>query len=108
MEEEMAVETLNICIGKTCIVGWIVGLAYQNWFALRPSHAPLWVDALLMSIGTFIAFIVIGGGIALLARGVTQSVTGRWDGSADFYCWGVFMGPIVTFFVASQTLRLIG
>ena len=103
----MNIDTVKAKAAKATIFGWFVGLAYYNWFAHQPPHVPFWGHLLLGFVGMFVASIVIGGGLALVAALLTRMTTGRLDGSSDFFAWGVFIGPVLAFFAAAPALLFV-
>jgi hypothetical protein len=103
----MSVDAVNASAAKACILGWFIGLAYYNWFAHQPPHVALWLHFVLAFVGMFAASILIGGALALLAGVLTKRTTGSWDGSPDFFAWGVFIGPVLAFFAAGYALQVM-
>ena len=102
------IDRVNSYAAKSAIAGWFIGLAYYNWFASNPPHAALWGHLLLVTVGMFTASFVIGGGVSLLAALVTKRVTGRRDSSPEFFAWGAFISPVLTFFAADHVLQCVG
>ncbi|MCW5729986.1 MAG: hypothetical protein KIT20_04455 [Alphaproteobacteria bacterium] len=103
----MDIDRVNTIASKWTILGWFAGLAYFNWFASDGTSLSWWTHALLIIVGMFAASIIIGGGIALLFAGVTKALTGRPDGSIDFFAWGAFISPIFAFFAAKYVLAFV-
>jgi hypothetical protein len=100
------INVINTYAAKHTIVGWFVGLAYYNWFASAPYHAPFWALVVLVVGGMFAAAIIIGGGMALLAALLTRAVTGHAEGSPDFFAWAAFISPVLAFFAAKYALQV--
>jgi len=90
------------------IAGWFAGLTHYNWFSSTAVHLPLWQHILLVVVGMFAASIVIGGGMALLAGGLTKVITGRSDGSVQAFAWAAFISPVLAFFAAKYVLQFMG
>lgn len=90
------------------ITGWFAGLAYYNWFSSTAVPLPIWQHALLIIVGMFAAAIVIGGGMALLAGGLSKVITGRSDGSINSFAWAAFISPVLAFFAAKYVLQFLG
>lgn len=104
----MTVDQINGKASGMVIFGWFVGLAYYNWFARTPISVPLWAHVVLIVVGMFASSIIIGGGLSLLAAGVTKAATGRADGSPHAFSWAAFVGMVVAFFAAGYSLELLG
>jgi len=101
----MNIDLVNTYAARHTIIGWFVGLAYFNWFAHQPPTVPLWGHLLLIIVGMFAASIIIGGGMALVAAGVTRLVKGQSDASPDLFAWGAFISPVLAFFAAGYALE---
>lgn len=101
------IELINTYAAKWTIGGWFIGLAYYNWFTSSPIHVPLLGHVLLVTIGMFAASIVIGGGMALLAAGVTRLAVGRADGSPHGFAWAAFISPVIAFFATKFALQIV-
>ncbi|RVP57114.1 hypothetical protein CN071_27830 [Sinorhizobium meliloti] len=101
----MNIDNINGKAAKMTIIGWFAGLAYYNWFSSTPIDVPLWAHAVLGVVGMFAAAIVIGGGMALLAGGITKLATGRVDGSPHAFSWAAFISPVLAFFAAKWALQ---
>ena len=103
----MNVETVNTYAAKWTVAGWYIGLAYYNWFASNPPHVALWAHIVLATVGMFLASVVIGGGMSLVAAAVTKLVYGKSDASPDFFSWAAFISPVLAFFAAKHALLLL-
>ncbi|MBB3063958.1 hypothetical protein [Limibacillus halophilus] len=102
----MDIERINSSSAGLAIIGWFAGLSYYNWLASDPTSMPIWAHAVLVIGGMFFASIVIGGGLALLAAGLTRALTGKMDGSSDVFSSMAFVSPVVAFFAAKYGLGL--
>lgn len=96
----LSVEQINTKAAKFTIFGWLVGLAYFNWFSSAAAHVSLVGHAILVIVGMFAASIIIGMGIALIMGLVTKAATGSTVGSPHGYAWGAFVSPVIAFFAA--------
>ena len=103
----MNIDLINSYAAKFTIFGWFVGLAYFNWFSGSPIHIPLWGHLVLITVGMFAASIIIGGGLALVAAGVTKVATGSAEGSPHAFSWAAFISLVVAFFAAKYGLLLL-
>jgi hypothetical protein len=106
MTEEHEIQIINTYAAKWTIAGWFIGLAYYNWLATNPDHVVWWAHVILVVGGMFAASIIIGGGMSLLAAFITRLVTGRTDGSRDFFGWSAFISPVLAFFAAKYALKV--
>jgi len=102
----LSVEAINTYASKMTIGGWLIGLAYYNWFAPNPEHVSWFGHAALIVGGMFVASIVIGGGMAMLMGLITKLATGDWEGSSHAFAWGAFISPVLAFFAAKYALKL--
>lgn len=101
----MTVERVNTLASRMVLFGWFTGLAYYNWFTDNPIHVPLWAHAILVVVGMFAASIIIGGGLAFIAAGITKILTGRGDGDPIAYSWAAFLSIPIAFVAAKYALR---
>ncbi|NEK54591.1 hypothetical protein GUK36_35105 [Rhizobium leguminosarum] len=83
-------------------------MAYHNWFSSTVGHLPMWQHALLIVVGMVATAIIIGGGMALFAAGLTKVITGRTDGSINAFAWAAFISPVLAFFAAKYSLQALG
>ncbi|UDL90191.1 hypothetical protein LGH82_01990 [Mesorhizobium sp. PAMC28654] len=102
----MTVDQINGKASGMVIFGWFVGLAYYNWFSRSPISVPIWAHIVLIVVGMFAASIIIGGGLALIAAGITKAVTGSAQGSPHAFSWAAFIGLILAFFPAGYALEM--
>ena len=100
----MRIEDVNSYASYWTMLGWFLGLVYFNWFSDLAFHVPLWAHVTLGIAGMFAASIIIGGGLALLARGVTKLFFGKAEARTDIYAWAAFISPVLAFFAASYAL----
>lgn len=100
------VERINTYSASMTIIGWLAGLAYYNWLSSDPISVPLWAHVVLIVGGMFFASIVIGGGLAMLAAGLTKIVAGGAEGSPHAFSWAAFVGAVMAFFAAGYGLSL--
>jgi large-conductance mechanosensitive channel len=103
----LSVEQINTKASKFTIAGWFAGLAYFNWFSSTAVHVSWVGHAILVIVGMFAASIIIGMGVALIMGLITKIATGRTDGSPHVYAWGAFISPVIAFFAAEPTIRLV-
>lgn len=104
----MNVDSVNGKAAKMTIAGWFAGLAYYSWFSSTAVHLPIWQHAFLIIVGMFAAAIIIGGGMALLASGLTKVITGRADGSINAFAWAALISPVLAFLAAKYVLQYLG
>lgn len=100
----IAVERVNEIASKNTTIGWFAGLA---WFRYSNGAQDIsyfeW--AILIVIGMFVASIVIGGGMAMVAAAITKFLTGKADASPNAFAWMAYLSPLLAFFAASPVAR---
>lgn len=102
----MTIEQVNNYSSKLAIWGWFAGVAYYGWWTSSAPTIPLWGYAALIIIGMFAASIIVGGGLALIAAGVTKLVTGGAERSTNAYAWASFLSPVGAFWLAKWTVAM--
>lgn len=104
----LSIERVNTYAAKYTIAGWLTGLAYYSWFSSSAPPLSVGWHALLIVGGMFASSIVIGGGVSLILALVTKLVTGKSDGSSDFFAWGAFISPVLAFLAAGYVVAWVG
>lgn len=56
-------------------------------------------------VGLFASSLIVAGGLAAVAAGVTKLTTGAADRSLNAYAWAAFLSPVAAFWIAGWTIR---
>ena len=100
----MDIDRVNDLASKQVILGWFAGLAYYNWFTGSPISVPWWAHIILVVGGMFASSIIIGGGMSLLAAGITKLMFGRSDAVPGLFGWAGIIATILAFIASKYAL----
>jgi hypothetical protein len=99
------IDAKNTRASKAIVIGWVAGLAYFVWWG--DIEASFWANIVLVAVGVFVSSIVLGGAVAMVMGVMTRMTTRSQGGSTNFLPWGVFISPVVAFFVSKPVALLV-